>query len=203
MASIKLKNVRIAFIDDLRHAAQFDGQGAFRYSATFLVQPGSENDKIVNAAINEAAADAWGKKAEAMLAGFRGNVNKFCYIDGNTKPDYEGFEDMFYLSSHRKQDDGRPLLLDMYADPATGKPARLIDQSTGEWLPGKEGRIYAGCYVNATIDIYAQTKNYPGIRASLKGVQFAGDGDSFSGARRASDDEFDAVAPADTEDELG
>ncbi len=202
MASIKLKNVRIAFIEDLRNAAQFDGQGAFRYSATFLVQPGSANDKIVNDAILEAATDAWAKKAEAMLAGFRGNTNKFCYIDGNTKPDYEGFEDMFYLSSHRKQDDGRPLLLDMYADPATGKPARLIDQSTGEWLPGKEGRIYAGCYVNATLDIYAQAKNYPGIRASLKAVQFAGDGDSFSGARRGTEDDFDAAAPAETADEL-
>ncbi|KVE27231.1 hypothetical protein WS67_12065 [Burkholderia singularis] len=200
MASIKLTNVRIAFIDNLRNAAQFDGQGAFRYSATFLVEPGSENDKKVNDAINQAAAEAWGKKAEAMLTGFRGNSNKFCYIDGNTKPEYEGFEDMFYLSSHRKQDDGRPLLLDMYADPATGKPARLIDQSTGEWLPGKEGRIYAGCYVNATVDIYAQTKNYPGIRASLKGVQFAGDGDSFSGARRANEDDFEAAAPETADD---
>lgn len=200
---VKLTNVRIAFIDSLRQAAQFDGQGAFRYGATFLIEPGSENDKKMNDAINEAATEAWGKKAEAMLAGFRGNSNKFCYLDGNTKPDYEGFEDMMYVGAHRKQDDGRPLLLDLYADPTTGKPARLIDQSTGEWLPGKEGRIYAGCYVNATIDIYAQTKNYPGIRASLLGVQFAGDGDSFSGARRADDGDFDAVAPADTEDELG
>ncbi len=201
MASIKLKNVRIAFVDDLRRAAQFDGQGAFRYSATFLVAPGSENDKVILDAITEAATDAWGKKAEAMLTGFRGNTNKFCYIDGNTKPDYEGFEDMFYLSSHRKQDDGRPLLLDNVADPETGKPARLVD-SAGEWLPGKEGRIYAGCYVNATLDIYAQTKNYPGIRASLKGVQFAADGDSFSGARRANEDDFEAAAPVEAEDDL-
>ncbi|MBR8303721.1 DUF2815 family protein [Burkholderia dolosa] len=199
---VKLTNVRIAFINNLRHAAEFEaGDGKFRYSATFLVEKGSENDKAIEAAIKAVAVEGWAKKADAMLESFRNNANKFCYQNGDLK-DFDGFEGNMYIAAHRKRDDGRPLLLDNIADPETNKPARLVD-ANGEWLPGKEGRIYAGCYVNATIDIYAQTKNNPGIRCGLMGVQFHAAGDSFSGASRASEDDFDAAAPADTEDELG
>lgn len=199
---VKLTNVRIAFINNLRTAAEFEpGDGKFRYSATFLVEKGSENDKAIEAAIKTVAVEGWAKKADAMLESFRSNSNKFCYQNGDLK-DFDGFEGNMYIAAHRKRDDGRPLLLDNVADPETNKPARLVD-SNGDWLPGKEGRIYAGCYVNATIDIYAQTKTNPGIRCGLMGVQFHAPGDSFSGASRANEDDFEAAAPADTEDELG
>jgi hypothetical protein len=199
---VKLTNVRIAFINNLRTAAEFEaGDGKFRYSATFLVEKGSANDKAIEAAIKAVAVEGWAKKADAMLESFRNNANKFCYQNGDLK-DFDGFEGNMYIAAHRKRDDGRPLLLDNVADPETGKPARLVD-TNGEWLPGKEGRIYAGCYVNATIDIYAQTKNNPGIRCGLMGVQFHAPGDSFSGASRANEDDFEAAAPAEAEDELG
>ncbi|MDN7554641.1 DUF2815 family protein [Burkholderia vietnamiensis] len=198
---VKLTNVRIAFINNLRTAAEFEpGDGKFRYSATFLIPKGSEHDKAIEAAIKAVAVEGWAKKADAMLESIRGNSNKFCYQNGDLK-DFDGFEGNMYIAAHRKRDDGRPLLLDNVADPETGKPARLID-TNGEWLAGKEGRIYAGCYVNATIDIYAQTKTNPGIRCGLMGVQFHAPGDSFSGASRASEDDFEAAAP-ETEDELG
>ncbi|SOT39810.1 ssDNA-binding protein [Burkholderia cenocepacia] len=198
---VKLTNVRIAFIQNLRTAAEYEpGDGKFRYSATFLIPKGSEHDKTIEAAIKAVAVEGWAKKADAMLESIRGNANKFCYQNGDLK-DHDGFEDHMFIAAHRRRDDGRPLLLDNIADPETGKPARLVD-TNGEWLPGKEGRIYAGCYVNATIDIYAQTKNNPGIRCGLMGVQFHAAGDSFSGASRANEDDFEAAAP-ETEDELG
>ncbi|KVF93504.1 hypothetical protein WJ21_26800 [Burkholderia vietnamiensis] len=197
---VKLTNVRIAFINNLRTAAEFEpGDGKFRYSATFLIPKGSEHDKAIEAAIKAVAVEGWAKKADAMIESIRGNSNKFCYQNGDLK-DFDGFEGNMYIAAHRKRDDGRPLLLDNVADPETGKPARLVD-TNGEWLAGKEGRIYAGCYVNATIDIYAQTKNNPGIRCGLMGVQFHAPGDSFSGASRANEDDFEAAAP-ETEDEL-
>lgn len=199
---VKLTNVRIAFIQNLRTAAEYEpGDGKFRYSATFLIPKGSEHDKAIEAAIKAVAVEGWAKKADAMLESMRGNANKYCYQNGDLK-DHDGFEDHMFIAAHRRRDDGRPLLLDNVADPDTNKPARLVD-SNGEWLPGKEGRIYAGCYVNATIDIYAQTKNNPGIRCGLMGVQFHAPGDSFSGASRANEDDFEAAAPAEAEDELG
>ncbi|HDR8931707.1 TPA: DUF2815 family protein [Burkholderia vietnamiensis] len=197
---VKLTNVRIAFIQNLRTAAEYEpGDGKFRYSATFLIPKGSEHDKAIEAAIKAVAVEGWAKKADTMLESMRGNANKYCYQNGDLK-DHDGFEDHMFIAAHRRRDDGRPLLLDNVADPDTNKPARLVD-SNGEWLPGKEGRIYAGCFVNAMIDIYAQTKNNPGIRCGLMGVQFHGPGDSFSGASRANEDDFEAAAP-ETEDEL-
>ncbi|PQV51839.1 ssDNA-binding protein [Paraburkholderia sp. BL21I4N1] len=199
---VKLTNVRAAFLDALITAKEYEpGDGKFRYSATFLIDPASENHKKIEAAIQAEAATVWQKKAVATLESIRGNTNKFCYQKGDLK-DYDGFEGMMYVAAHRKQNDGRALLLDSIADPETGKPARLLD-AAGKWVPGKEGRIYAGCYVNATIEIYAQAGANGGMRCGLMGVQFYRDGDSFSGASRGKEDDFEAVeAPEEAMDDL-
>ena len=135
----------------------------------------------------------WGKKADSMLEDMRGNKNKFSYMKNKkdkTGEVYDGFENMFALSGVRKQKDGAPLFLHNVKDPSTGKAQRLT---------GKEGIIYAGCYVNAKVEMWAQGGIYSGMRCGLLGVQFDGHGDSFGGASRATDDGFDAV---DAEDEL-
>lgn len=187
---VMLKNVRIAFCQSaLGEAEEYQGNGVFRHSATFLIEPKSENAKAIDAAIQREAENTWQKKASAMLESLRGNSNKYCYQKGDTK-EYDGFEGMMYIGAHRKKTDGRPLLLDNTKDPATGKAAKLT---------GDEGRIYAGCYVNAKISIYCQAGQNAGVRASLLGIQFNGPGDSFGGAGRAKEDDFDAV---DAEDDL-
>ena len=68
-------------------------------------------------------------------------------------------------------------------------------------LTENDGKPYAGCYVNAVVDIYAQKGDFPGIRASVSGVQFHSDGEAFGGGRPASADEFDDVTEgADADD---
>src|SRR5690242_13516824 len=97
---VVLKNVRLAF-PDLWEAKEFEtGDGKPRYSATFLVEPGSDNDKAIRAAIKEVAKEAHGVKADAILKTMEGNSQKFFYLDGNAK-DHDGFADMMYVSSHR------------------------------------------------------------------------------------------------------
>jgi hypothetical protein len=200
---VKLKNVRIAFCDTLIDPKEYEaGDGKFRHSATFLIEPGSDNAKAIEAAIKGEAATVWQKKADAILTSIRGNSNKFCYCDGNAK-DYDGFEDMMYIASHRKAADGKPLLMDsLPSDEDPTRPAKLLGKD-GKWVPGKEGRIYAGCYVNATIEIYAQAGANSGMRCGLMGIQFYRDGDSFSGASRAKDDDFEPIeAPEMVEDDI-
>jgi|SRR5271167_556273 len=197
---VQLKNVRIAFIDDLFVPGQYEGKGDFRHTATFIVEPGGLNDKAIQAAINIEAVNLWAKKAESMLEDMRTNKNKFSYIKNKkdkTGEVYEGFEDRFALSAVRKQKDGAPLFLDSVkdTDPNSkhfGKPARLT---------GAEGRIYAGCHVNAKVEMWAQGGTYSGMRCGLLGVQYAGPGDSFGGASRPADDGFDAIE-VDDEDAL-
>jgi len=185
---LMLKNVRIAFCQSaLGDAEDYEGNKNFRHSATFIVEPGSDNDKLIQNAIKTEASALWGKKAEGMLEDMRGSKTQWCYPKNKKDKSgevYEGFEGMFALGSHRKQKDGKPTLLDNIKDPATGKAAKLT---------GNEGRLYAGCYVNAKVSIYCQAGTNSGVRSSLLGIQFAGKGDSFGGAGVAKDDDFDAI----------
>lgn len=178
---VKLNDVRIAFCSSVFEPEQYQGKGPFRHSATFLVEPGSANDKAILSAIETEARAKWPKKWQAMLESMRGNSNKFCYQKGDLK-EYEGFQGMMYIGTHRKQADGRPLLIDQYKNA----------------LVPKDGKPYAGCYVNCSFDIYAQDGENSGMRAGLMGIQFLRDGDSFGGAGKIDEDEFDSIeAPSD------
>lgn len=190
---VQLKHVRIAFIDELFEPGQYEGKGDFRHTGTFIVEPGSANDKAIQEAIQKEAIGAWGKKADAMLEDLRGDKKAYSYQKNKkdkTGEVYEGFENMYALSGVRKAKDGAPLFLHNVKDPETGKAQRLT---------GKEGVIYAGCYVNAKVEMWAQAGTYRGMRCGLLGVQYDAPGDSFGGASRPSDDGFDAV---DAEDDL-
>ena len=175
--SFMLRNVRLSF-PTLFVAEQFDGQGAFNYSASFLIDPGSPNDKAIRAAIKKAAEAAWKDKAAAILKSIDGQSMKYCYLDGNTK-NYDGYEGKWVLSAKRPQDSGRP---------------KVIDKDLSEISP-EEGRPYGGCFVNAKVQVWGQYKGKgaPGMRCSLIAVQFVADGESFGGAPPATADGFDSV----------
>ena len=170
---LKLTGVRLSFPDLFKAVEYQTGDGKFRFNATFLVAPGSANDKLIRDAIRKEADAAYGKKADSMLKAWENNANKFAYLDGNLK-EYDGYEGMMYLACHTKT---RPLILDENKNP----------------LAEEDGKPYAGCYVNAVVSIYAQKGENAGIRASFSGVQFARNGDAFSAGKAATADDFDVV----------
>lgn len=182
---VKLNGVRIAYTESLWEAKEFkEGDGKPRHSVTVLIEPGSANDKAMETAIKCVAVEGFGAKAEAMLKSFRGNPQKFCYQDGDTKA-YDGFAGMKYAAAHRRAKDGKP---------------RIVDTDGKTPIEQADGKIYGGCYANVVVDLYAQVRDNPGIRCSLLGVQFARDGDAFSGSR-LGEDEFDDLT-AGEEDPL-
>lgn len=183
---IILKRVRLAF-PDLFEPTAFEDGGKRRYGANFLVEPDSENDKLIRSTILQVVKEAFPdeKKAKAFLASVSGQSNKFCYLDGNTKS-YDGFEGNWFVSTHRNEDQGPPAVVDRVKGP-DGKLITLTQNS---------GRPYAGCYVNGKIDTWLQQGKYPGVRASLLAVQFVEDGDAFAGAP-ATPDGFDDLGTDD------
>lgn len=185
---IMIKNVRLSF-PDLFHAVEFKaGDGKPRWNATFLVEPGSENDKNIKRAIAAEAKEVWGAKAEQTLKSCEGQVNKYCYIDGDTK-EYDGYAGHMYLAAHRaaKTKGGAP----------NSRP-QIIDRDKSP-LTAEDGKPYAGCYVNAKVSIYCQKGENAGVRASFSAVQFLRDGDAFS-AGAPSTDEFDDLSKFDEEE---
>lgn len=183
MADIFIKKVRLSF-PTLGEPKEFKlGDGKPRWSATFLVEPGSENDLKIRAAIEEAAKDEWPKDWQQKLKAMAGQKNQYCYLDGDTKS-YDGYAGMWALAAHRpaKTKNGPnppPAVVDK--DPKVS----LRDARTGELIGGKP---YAGCFVNAKVSFYGQSGENPGMRSSFSVIQFAGDGDAFSSSTPTTDD---------------
>lgn len=177
----KLINVRLSF-PDLFTARAFKAGDKPKFKATFLVPKDDAQIKTIEAAIKEVAKAKWGAKADAVLKSIRGNPNKFCFQDGDTK-DYDGYAGMMALSAGNAT---RPLVIDRDKSP----------------LSEADGKPYAGCYVNASVEFFAYDNSGNGISASLKGVQFAKDGDAFAGGAPASPDEFDEIEAPATADDL-
>lgn len=182
--STMIKNVRLSF-PELFEPKAFEEGGRKRFSAAFLVQPGSDQAKLIESEIERVAREKWPKEYAKRIAQYRAaGSGKFCFYDGNSK-DYDGYEGMLVLAAHRPEAQGRPLVIDGLKQP----------------LQPADGKPYAGCYVNALVDFWAQDDGkYQGIRCTLAGVQFYRDGDAFSGAKVATPDDFETVGEATADD---
>jgi len=176
---IKLTNVRLSFADIFEPRAFKPGDPP-KYKGTFLVPKDDKKQlKVIEDAILAVAKEKWPKNAEKVLASIRGNANKFCFQDGDTKS-YAGYEGMMAFSASSKT---RPLVLDRDKSPLTKD----------------DGRPYSGCYVNCSVDIFAYDNSGNGISATLRGVQFYRDGEAFGGGAPASADEFEDLSADENE----
>jgi hypothetical protein len=181
---ILIQEARIAF-PDLFEAVQFQGQGPFQYRCTFLIPPENPAVKHINAAMVKIAADKWGAKAEAILKQIKATSGKCFFVDGDTKA-YNGYAGNWAVTATRNQDAGAPLVV--------GRGGRK------DVLSAADGKIYSGCYVNGTIEVWAQDNSFgKAIRATLVNVQFVKNGESFGGAAPANANNLDELAFEDDE----
>lgn len=171
-----LKNVRLSF-PNLFVATTMgtDAKEKPAFNAAFLIDPTDPQVAELNKAMDAAGREKWGDKAAATLKALRA-ADKVCLRSGDLKAQYQGYEGMLYVSARSA---ARPTVLNSDKTPLTEQ----------------DGKPYSGCYVNAVLDIYAQDNSFgKRINASLMGVQFARDGDAFSGGRPASTDDFDDLS---------
>lgn len=195
---VKLSGVRISYPKVFRAERFNDQPGTEAYSAVFLIP--KSNEKLMNAiktAIKAAAAEKFpdAAKAAAFLERVKGSKQQWCFRDGDVyKPDDENYQGHMFLTARRKAADGAPKVFGK--NPKIGGQDNLIKES--------DGILYAGCFVNATVELYAQTGQNEGMRCGLVGLQFAADGDSFGGASSAQADDFDDLSDgADAPDMFG
>ena len=180
---ILLRDVRLAFPSIWKASAPSSG-GEPAFSASFIMPPNHKQLKELTAALKSVAKDKWAAKADAIFKALEAS-DKLCLHDGDTKAEYEGHEGNKFISTRTKV---RPT---------------VIDQQRNE-LTEADGKPYSGCYVNASIELWAQDNDYgKRINAQLRGVQFLRDGDAFAGGARPADpDEFDEIGVADDVDPL-
>jgi hypothetical protein len=164
MSKIKLQNVRLSF-PSLFQQAVFSGESTGKYEATFILDKKEHAEEIANIQ----------KQIDVLMREtFKGKIpaDKICLKDGDEvdRPEYAG--KMTIKASTKK----RPLVIDRDKSPITED----------------DNIVYAGCYVNAILSLWAQSNSYgKRINAQLDGVQFVRDGEPF-GDGGISADAFDA-----------
>ncbi len=165
---IRLENVRLSY-PALFEAKGMEGSKP-KFSAVFLLRKKEHKDTIarIEKLVERAALEKFGKKV---------TLKHTVLHDGNEKEDKEGYGDeVMYLTA---KSDTRPAVVDQKKVTVTAE----------------DGKVYAGCYVNASIQLFAY--KHPtggnGVSASLRAVQFVKDGESFGAAPVNPDDEFEEV----------
>lgn len=166
---ILLRDVRLAF-PNLFKASAPKGGGAAAFSASFIMPTTHKQVAELKAAFKKLATEKWAAKGDAIFKAMDAG-DKLCLHNGDTKSDYEGYEGNLFVSSRSKT---RPTVFDQQRVPLTEA----------------DGKPYSGCYVNASIELWAQDNEFgKRINAQLRGVQFLRDGDAFAGGGTPADAE--------------
>jgi len=170
---IKLTNARLAF-PALFTAKTVNGEGDPAFSASFILAPDNPAVALLKDAMDKVGAEKWGAKWPTVKKELV-SKDRLALHDGDSKADYDGFAGNQFVAARSKM---RPTVVDRDRTP----------------LAESDGRPFAGCYVDAIIELWAQDNNYGRrINASLSGVQFRRDGDRFGGGGVARADEFDVI----------
>jgi hypothetical protein len=162
MSKIHLKNVRLSYPSLFRKAI-FQGNET-KFEATFLISKEDTLTKqLLDSAIAAAVADAKIKMPKE---------DKLCLKDGDSC-EYDGYADHWSLKASSNK---RPTVIDRDRTP-------LVEE---------DGKPYAGCYVNAIVDIWVMNNQYgKRVGANLYGVQFLKDGEPFAAGDVDVTEEFD------------
>lgn len=172
---VLLKNVRLAF-PNLWEPTTVAGEGKPRFSATLLMPADHPQLEELRAKVDAVGKEKWRDKATATLSGLY-KTGKVALHDGDEKAQYDGFPGNFFVAS-ASQETAPPTVIDRDRTP----------------LNQRSGRPYAGCYVNASLEFWAQDNQWgKRINCTLRGIQFYADGDSFSAGHPADADEFEEV----------
>ena len=165
---ITLKNVRLSFPHLFNAHAMEAGQEP-KVSAVFLLQ-NKEHDALIKLIEKTAARVALDEFKKPI------RLTRELLRDGNTKQELEGYGDgVTFLTASRKT---RPVTVDRDTTP----------------VAEEDGKLYAGCYVNATVRLWCQNNKWgKSVNAELRGVQFVKDGPSFGAGAVNAETEFEAV----------
>lgn len=179
---IVLKNVRASWPGLFEATAHPKNPNSKSYKIDLIVdKKDKQNIALIEKAVNTEAQAKFGAKYLNVLQVLKFDKQKNSVRDGDETLNSKGdpiHPGCMVIAARRAEKDGMP---------------EVRDQANKPILKENAGKIYAGCYVNAIVEIYAQNKDGNALRCSLLGVQFAKDGPSMGGSSPASADEFEAV----------
>ena len=170
-----LKDVRLSYPALFKPSAFGDADP--KYSATFLIEEGSEQHEAIKAEIAKVAKGEFGDNYEAIL-----------------KKQDSGQRRLLKVGNDKLNDDGD--VADGYADQvfikASNKAKPKVVGRGRQDLTEADGIPYGGCYVNAQLEIWPQNNKFGKfINIKLLAVQHWKDGDAFGSSSIANVDAFE------------
>jgi hypothetical protein len=166
---IKLQNVRLSF-PSLFQKAVFEGKEG-KFEATFLLDKESQASLIseINDKIDTFLASKFPGQAVPK------SIKRTCFQDGDTK-DYDGYANQMAIKG------------------GSNRRITIIDRDKTP-LTEEDGKLYAGCYVNAVLELWYSDHNLGGkqVLANLNGVQFVKDGEAFGDGDTNALDDFESL----------
>jgi hypothetical protein len=171
-SNVTLNNVRLSFPALWEPRKGPDATSKPAYQAAFIL------DKKANEADIAAVKTVI---AAIVKESFKGKQPpKIALRDGSEKPDVDGYGDGVMFINSRS--DKRPQVV--------GRKMEAIAEA--------DNKVYAGCYVNATIRLWAQDNQFgKRINAQLRAIQFVRDGDEFGDGSVDVNKEFKALDDSD------
>jgi|TARA_R110002110_G_scaffold124244_1_gene301526 hypothetical protein len=161
---IKLNNVRLSF-PSIFNKSEFNGQVG-KFEATFLMNKESQAKMITDVQAQIALIQ---KDNKAKVS-----PDKLCLKDGEFV-DYDGYAGCMSIKAGSNR---RPTIIDRDKAP-------IVED---------DNIVYAGCYVNAVIELWYQDNSYgKRVNCNLLGIQFAKDGDTFGAGDTDVSDDFDTI----------
>ena len=165
---IKLNNVRLSF-PSIFNKSEFNG-AVGKFEATFLMNK-EKQAKMISDIESKIALIQKDNKAKV-------SPDKICLKDGEYV-DYDGYAGCMSIKAGSNR---RPTIIDRDKSP-------LVEE---------DGKPYAGCYVNAVLELWFQDNSYgKRVNCNLTGIQFVKDGEAFGAGNQDSSNEFDDISDDD------
>lgn len=175
---VLLKNARLAFPQLFEPRIDPDS-GRKSYGAAFIIPPDHPQIEEIHNAMDAAGKAKWADKWPAQKKVLE-KQDRLALHDGDIKAKYAGYEGNLYINANSSED----------------SPPTVVDRARN--LIGRNsGVIYPGCYVNVSLEFWAQKDHPKGgsrVNAQLRGVQFFKDGEAFSAGRPANTEEFEDMS---------
>lgn len=156
------------------------------YSARYVIEPGSDNERRIKDAIAKEAEEKWPGKGAQVLRKINEDKKsmflegEYCNADGEV---YGGFEGTYSLGTRSEK----------------LKPS-VKNRFNEDVLPGQPQAPYAGSHVHVAVNIWAMDHETWGRRigAVTQSVMFVSDGEPMGGTRPAPAGVFNAFAAEPT-----
>ena len=177
---IKLKNVRLSYVNVFKARAMNEGQEP-KYSTQIIIPKDHSQIKELKKSIVEAAKEEFPKliKDNKLPVKIKSPLRDG---DEEREDEPEVYGGMYFFNTTNRN---RPTVVDRDTTPLTED----------------DNVIYSGCYANVIIDIKAyDTAGNKGVTAYLGGVQFKKDGEALGGKGVAADDFDEEEADEDEYD---